>query len=122
MKMSHIGIVVNDMDGAIKVYCEFFGMHLLRRKAGVSYTEVAMIEDSVTGQRIEILLDEHADSSRFDHIAYEAEDVDIAFANLTKQGFLPEREPFDVSGGAVRTSFVRSPDGMKYEIIHYANS
>lgn len=119
MQLTHHAMIVGDMDHAIKIYCGNLGMRLLRRKPGVAYKEIAMIEDMRTGRRIELLLEEGCTQSRLDHIAFEVEDVDQAFERLKGEGFTMEREPFDVLGSGVRTSFLRAPDGVKIEIIRY---
>ena len=119
MRVSHHAIVVGDMDRAIDVYCGQMGLRLLRRKAGAAYAEVAMVEDQ-SGHRIELLLVKGAEPDSLDHIAFEVDDVDRAFERLISEGFTTEREPFDVPGAQVRTSFLRTPDGVKIELMHYA--
>ena len=119
MRLSHHAITVGDMDRAIDIYCGQLGLSLLRRKAGAAYAEVAMLEDA-SGHRIELLMKEGSEPSRLDHIAFEVDDVDEAFERLTSEGFAAEREPFDVPGGIVRTSFLRTPDGVKLELMRYA--
>ena len=119
MRISHHAITVGDMDRAISIYCGQLGLRLLRRKAGAAYAEVAMLEDAA-GHRIELLLEKGGERSGLDHIAFEVDDVDEAFERLTSQGFNAEREPFDVPGGTVRTSFLRTPDGVKLKLMHYA--
>jgi catechol 2,3-dioxygenase-like lactoylglutathione lyase family enzyme len=121
MRLSHHAITVKDMDRAIDIYCGQMGLRLLRRKPGVAYAEVAMLEDA-SGHRIELLLQEGSESSGLDHIAFEVDDVDEAFERLTNEGFTAEREPFDVAGGIVRTSFLRTPDGVKLELMRYATA
>ena len=118
MRLSHHAITVGDMDQAIDIYCGQLGLRLLRRKAGAAYAEVAMLEDA-SGHRIELLL-KKGERSGLDHIAFEVDDVDEAFERLKREGFNPEREPFDVPGGIVRTSFLRTPDGVKLELMRYA--
>jgi len=120
MRLSHQAMIVGDMDQAIEIYCGRLGMRLLRRKAGVAYEEVVMLEDARSGHRVELLLEEGCDLSRLDHIAFEVDDVDRAFERLEGAGFTVEQEPFDVPGGTVRTSFLRAPDGVKIELIRYA--
>ncbi len=118
MRLHHHATIVGDMDKSIEIYCGLLGMRLLRRKAGAAYEEVAMMEDAQGGQRIELLLERGA-PSRLDHIGFEVDDVDQAFARLKAEGFKVEREPFNVGGGTVRTSFLRAPDGVKIELICY---
>ena len=121
MRLSHHAIIVGDMDRAIDIYCGQLGLRLLRRKAGAAYAEVAMLEDA-GGPRIELLLVEGGERGNLDHIAFEVDDVDEAFERLTSEGFTAEREPFDVPGGIVRTSFLRTPDGVKIELMRYATA
>ena len=120
MQLSHHAMLVNDMDKAIEIYCGLLGLRLLRRIKGAAYKEVAHLEDATNGRRVELLLDENAPQTQFDYLGFEVDDVDKAFAELSGQGFTAEREPFDVAGGKVRTSFLRSPDGIRIELIRYA--
>jgi catechol 2,3-dioxygenase-like lactoylglutathione lyase family enzyme len=107
------------MDRAIDVYCGQLGMRLLRRKPGVAYPEVTMVEDPLSENRIELLLDKACLESHLDHIAFEVDNLDEVLELLQRSGFGVEREPFDVPGTTIRTSFLRSPDGVKVELLHY---
>jgi len=94
-------------------------MRLLRRNPGIAYPETAMVEDPLSGNRIELLLDRSCTCSLLEHIAYEVDNVDVVFGRLRGEGFTVDREPFDVPGTTVRTSFLRTPEGLKIELIHY---
>ena len=120
MRLSHHAMIVDNMDRAVQLYCDHFGMQLLRRKPGSACKEVAILEDVQTGRRIEFLLEEGCSQTRFDHIAFEVEDVDQAFAHLKEQGSKQGRQPFYVPGAGVRTSLLRAPDGIKIELIRHA--
>ena len=121
MKLHHHAMVVPDLDAAIDCHSAL-GMCLLRRKPGIAFREVAMLQDTATGRCIELLWVDDAPESRFEHVAFEVEDVDADFAKMLAQGFTSAREPFDVGDGSVRTSFLTAPDGTKVELIRYGRS
>jgi lactoylglutathione lyase len=53
----------------------------------------------------------------YGHIAIGVDDLDETLARLKEQGIEPEREPYRVSEGGSRISFVRDPDSYRIELI-----
>jgi lactoylglutathione lyase len=47
----------------------------------------------------------------YGHIAVGVDDLDATLAGLKEQGIEPEREPYTVSEGGSRLTFVADPDG-----------
>jgi lactoylglutathione lyase len=53
----------------------------------------------------------------YGHIAIGVDDLDATLARLREQGIEPEREPYRVSEGGSRLTFVADPDGYRIELI-----
>jgi lactoylglutathione lyase len=53
----------------------------------------------------------------YGHIAVGVDDLDATLARLKEQGIEPEREPYTVSEGGSRLTFVADPDGYRIELI-----
>ncbi|MBV8942578.1 MAG: VOC family protein [Solirubrobacterales bacterium] len=53
----------------------------------------------------------------YGHIAITTPDLDGTLARLKDQGIESEREPYTVSDGGSRLTFVRDPDGYRVELI-----
>jgi methylmalonyl-CoA epimerase len=89
--MDHVGIAVEELDGALATYGETFGMELVHREVIAEHgIEAALLE--VGEQHIELLAPLSADSpvGRFlasrgpglHHVAYRVGDIDVALAEL----------------------------------------
>jgi methylmalonyl-CoA/ethylmalonyl-CoA epimerase len=89
--MDHVGIAVEELDGALATYGETFGMELVHREVIAEHgIEAALLE--VGEQHIELLAPLSADSpvGRFlasrgpglHHVAYRVGDIDAALAEL----------------------------------------
>ncbi|MEX2049523.1 MAG: VOC family protein [Gemmatimonadota bacterium] len=53
----------------------------------------------------------------YGHIAIGVDDLDGTLERLKEQGIEPEREPYRVSEGGSRLTFVRDPDSYRVELI-----
>jgi lactoylglutathione lyase len=53
----------------------------------------------------------------YGHIAVGVDDLDGTLARLKEQGIEPEREPYTVTEGGSRLTFVADPDGYRIELI-----
>ena len=130
MRLHHHAIIVNDMDKAIETFCELLGMKFVLRHPGVGeIQEVAFVEDVHTGHRMELILKPDGKSGELDHIAFEVEDVDIAFERLKSQGLVVGDEPTDVAEGnfqfkkihssGCRLAHLFAPNKLKIQLIKY---
>ena len=130
MRLHHHAIIVNDMDKAIETFCELLGMKFILRHPGVGeIQEVAFVEDVHTGHRMELILKPDGKSGELDHIAFEVEDVDIAFERLKSQGLVVGDEPTDVAEGdfqfkkihssGCRLAHLFAPNKLKIQLIKY---
>ena len=130
MRLHHHAIIVNDMDKAIETFCELLGMKFILRHPGVGeIQEVAFVEDVHTGHRMELILKPDGKSGELDHIAFEVEDVDIAFERLKSQGLVVGDEPTNVAEGnfqfkkihssGCRLAHLFAPNKLKIQLIKY---
>ena len=130
MRLHHHAIIVNDMDKAIETFCELLGMKFILRHPGVGeIQEVAFVEDVHTGHRMELILKPDGKSGELDHIAFEVDDVDIAFERLKSQGLVVGDEPTDVAEGnfqfkkihssGCRLAHLFAPNKLKIQLIKY---
>ena len=130
MRLHHHAIIVNDMDKAIETFCELLGMKFILRHPGVGeIQEVAFVEDVHTGHRMELILKPDGEAGELDHIAFEVEDVDIAFERLKSQGLVVGDEPTDVAEGnfqfkkihssGCRLAHLFAPNKLKIQLIKY---
>jgi lactoylglutathione lyase len=53
----------------------------------------------------------------YGHIAVGVDDLDATLARLKEQGIEPERQPYTVSEGGSRLTFVADPDDYRIELI-----
>jgi methylmalonyl-CoA/ethylmalonyl-CoA epimerase len=99
----HVGVAVEDLDGALDTYQRFFGARLEQRETMPALgVEAAAVR--VGGDRVELLasLGDDTPVGRFltkrgpgmHHVAYDVEDIGAALADLAAQGAeLIDEEP-----------------------------
>jgi lactoylglutathione lyase len=58
--------------------------------------------------------EEYLNGDEVDHLAFEVEDVDLAFADLVNQGVEVALIPFNEGNG--RLAFIKDPDGVWIEL------
>jgi methylmalonyl-CoA/ethylmalonyl-CoA epimerase len=90
-RIDHVGIVVAEIDSALSIYGESFGMELVHREVLDELgLEVALLE--IGESRIELLAPLSADSVIGDagpgmhHVAYGVSDIDASLAQLRERG------------------------------------
>ena len=130
MRLHHHAIIVTDMDRAIETYCEHLGQTLVLRHPGKGeITEVAFVEEPVTGHRMELIAKPNGKAGQLDHIAFEVEDVDAEFERLQAAGLTVEDPPGDVPMGAFlfkkihssscRLAHLRDKNDLKIQLVRY---
>jgi len=118
MKFIYTGIHVSDLDRSIKFYTKELKMKLLF-KAEIKETggKVAWLKSKGSSQVLELNWYPegypHGGSSGLDHLAYEVEDADEAYAKLSRTS-RGEIAPFDE--GRWRLGYIKDPDGNWIEI------
>jgi len=118
MKFIYTGIHVSDLDRSIEFYRKKLKMKLLfRAKIKETGGEVAWLKSGGSSQILELnwYPEEYAygGSSGLDHLAFQVEDADEAYRELT-QKTTGEIRPFDE--GRWRLGYVKDPDGNWIEI------
>ncbi len=118
MKFIYTGVHVSDLDRSIKFYTKELKMNLLfRAKIKETGGEVAWLKSKGSSQILELNWYppdyRHGGSSGLDHLAFQVEDADDAFAELTRRS-RGEIKPFDE--GRWRLAYVSDPDGNWVEI------
>lgn len=111
--ISHIGMVVPDVDAAVRFYCEGLGLTLRRRD---NYNAIVITPDGVI---LEISPDgtDKGDYSGITHICLNTYDVDATFQRALSYGAVISRpenpEPYNYN--SLRMAFVRTPSGEEIE-------
>lgn len=129
-RLSYVGIQVRDVDRSIAFYRDLFGMQVVRREK-VLETGGEWAELRSPGSRFLLEVNWYPEGSKFfpgpyrngdelDHIAFECEDVERAFAELLARGVPAGHPPF-LEGGTM-LAFVRDPDGIWIELTGPSSS
>ena len=130
MRLHHHAIVVRDMDVAIHTFCDLLGQRLVLRHSGEGeIIEVAFVEDTQTGHRIELIAKPNDIAVGIDHVAFEVEDVDSEFDRLQDNGLVSEDAPRDVPEGtfmfkkvhsrSCRLAHLRDINNVKIQLVRY---
>jgi methylmalonyl-CoA epimerase len=129
-RIAHIGIAVNNLDEALRLYHAAMGLPLHgRERVEQDRVEVAFLP--VGDTEVELLEPTHPDSpvARFlekrgegiHHIAFEVEDIEQAMKAMRDQGFrLIDEQPRPGAGG-VRVAFLhpKSTGGVLIELCEH---
>lgn len=110
--IDHIDLRVQDIDAAIRFYCEGLGLTLKRRNEhnGIVITPDGIILELSPGT-------DGWDAGGITHVCYNTYDADAAFRRALEYGAVPSRpqtpEPYTDRGLCV--AFVRAPSGEEIE-------
>ncbi len=111
--LSHVRILVPDMDEAIRFYCRGLGLTLTHRdgKEAVIVTPDGILLFFHEGGTREV------DLCGITHVCYNTWDVDAAFTRALEFGAVPSREsdPAPYTYKNLRMAFVRAPSGEEIE-------
>jgi methylmalonyl-CoA epimerase len=130
-RIDHIGVAVEDVDAAISLYRESFGMELAHRETVKSQGVEAVLLDVGDGH-VELLAPLGPDTpvGRFmakngaglHHVAYAVDDIDAALENLAAAGLrLIDSEPrVGIRDSRVAFLHPRSTGGVLTEIVEPA--
>lgn len=118
LKFIYTGIHVSNLDRSIRFYTKELKMSLLfRAKIRETGGEVAWLKSKGSSQILELNWYPekypHGGSSGLDHLAFQVEDADQAYRELTRRSG-GEIRPFDE--GKWRLGYITDPDGNWVEI------
>ena len=138
VNIRHAGIVVKDLDAAIRFYGDLLGMKVMRRmdESGVYIDNMTALQNvKVTtvklaapdGQLVELLAfrshSSTVDNQRgiadqgLTHIAFTVDDLDRTYAALTKAGVVFNAPPQLSPDGYAKVTFCKDPEGNFLELV-----
>jgi methylmalonyl-CoA/ethylmalonyl-CoA epimerase len=130
-RIDHVGIAVEDLDGAIALYEADFEMELVHRETVTEQGVEAVLLDVGDGH-IELLrpLDPETPVGKFiakngpgmHHVAYAVDDIDAALKSLTATGIrmIDETPRIGIRESRVAFAHPRSTGGVLTEIVEPA--
>ena len=129
-RMDHVGIVVSDIDAALKIYCDQLGFALGERTEIAEQKVVAAFLDA-GNSTIELISPTDATSGTAKylanrgegthHVAYEVDDIVATLAELKARGVrLIDETPRQGVHGLVAFIHPKATNGMMIEILQRA--
>jgi len=138
----HTGIVVSNLDQALRFYVDLLGLKVTRRMdesgkyldnisalKNVMVTTVKMAAED--GNLIELLyyhspprktaVDREICQTGISHIAFTVQDVDAEYERLSKAGVPFNSSPQQSPDGYAKVAFCRDPDGNFIELVEILN-
>ncbi len=126
-RMDHVGVVVNDIDATLNVYCNQLGFTLLQRVEIPEQKVVAAFLDA-GNSTIELIspTDTESGTARFlanrgegtHHVAYQVADIAAALAELKGRGVrLIDETPRRGVHGLVAFIHPKATNGMMIELL-----
>ncbi len=139
----HTGLVVADMERALKFWCNVLGFELLKKMdesgpfidammglEGVQVTTAKLAAPD--GRMLELLkFHSHPDSEQwigmpystgFTHIALTVDDLDALMPLLEREGVTFPAAPLCSPDGYAKVTYARSPDGILLELVQVMKS
>jgi methylmalonyl-CoA epimerase len=130
-RIDHVGIAVQDLDGAVRLYEEKFGMPVVHRERVESFGVEAVLLD-VGESHVELLFPISSDSAvgkfltsrgeGLHHVAYGVEDIDAALDQAREAGLkLIDEEPrIGIRQSRVAFLHPKSTGGVLTELVEAA--
>jgi methylmalonyl-CoA epimerase len=131
-RIDHIGVAVDDLDGAVKLYSESFGMREQHRETIAAFDVEAVLLEVGEGH-VELLkpLSGESGIGKFierngpglHHVAYQTSDIDSALQQVKAAGLdLIDQEPrTGIRGSRVAFLHPKSTGGVLTELVEPAN-
>jgi methylmalonyl-CoA epimerase len=131
-RIDHIGVAVDDLDGAVKLYSESFGMREQHRETIAAFDVEAVLLEVGEGH-VELLkpLSGESGIGRFierngpglHHVAYQTSDIDSALEQVKAAGLdLIDQEPrTGIRGSRVAFLHPKSTGGVLTELVEPAH-
>jgi methylmalonyl-CoA/ethylmalonyl-CoA epimerase len=131
-RIDHIGVAVEDLDGAVKLYSESFGMREQHRETIEAFDVEAVLLEVGEGH-VELLkpLSEESGIGKFlerngpglHHVAYQTSDIDSALEQVKAAGLdLIDKEPrTGIRGSRVAFLHPKSTGGVLTELVEPAH-
>jgi methylmalonyl-CoA/ethylmalonyl-CoA epimerase len=131
-RIDHIGVAVDDLDGAVKLYSESFGMREQHRETIAAFDVEAVLLEVGEGH-VELLkpLSDDSGIGKFierngpglHHVAYQTSDIDSALEQVKAAGLdLIDQEPrTGIRGSRVAFLHPKSTGGVLTELVEPAH-
>ena len=131
-RIDHIGVAVDDLDGAVKLYSESFGMREQHRETIAAFDVEAVLLEVGEGH-VELLkpLSGESGIGKFierngpglHHVAYQTSDIDSALEQVKAAGLdLIDQEPLaGIRGSRVAFLHPKSAGGVLTELVEPAH-
>jgi methylmalonyl-CoA/ethylmalonyl-CoA epimerase len=131
-RIDHIGVAVDDLDGAVKLYSESFGMREQHRETIAAFDVEAVLLEVGEGH-VELLkpLSGESGIGKFierngpglHHVAYQTSDIDSALQQVKAAGLdLIDQEPrTGIRGSRVAFLHPKSTGGVLTELVEPAH-
>ena len=126
-RIDHIGIVVGDLDAALRTYCGPLGFRLRQRMAIPEHgVEVAFLDAGNGAVELLAPTDPESGTARFlqnrgegtHHVCFEVEEIDAALAHLRAEGMrLIDETPRRGVHGLVAFVHPKAANGMMIELL-----
>jgi lactoylglutathione lyase len=123
----HTSIRTSNMDRSIDFYTRLMGLKLLsRREIRQNNAEIAFLQDAEgKGAKLELtfyrnqkkFVQADYEDRLFDHLAFEAEDMERTISTLRREKITITDEPFRLNPAGALIAFVEDPDGTLVELI-----
>lgn len=124
-KLAYFGIQVRDLNRSIAFYRDLLRMEVVRREV-VPETggEWAVLQSRGSPQVLELnwypeksayFKGPYRNGDELDHLAFECDDVEVAYRELLSKGVQPGLPPFPEGGGTL--AYVQDPDGIWIELF-----
>jgi len=127
-KIDHIGIAVKDLEGAMSIYRDIFGLEFKGTET-IKEQKITLATFSIGGVKIELIKPTHPDGSiekfinkrgeGIHHIAYRVENIDKSLKELSGKGITLIDEKSRIGADGAKIAFIHPKDmkGVLIELV-----
>lgn len=142
-ELRHTGLVVADMERALKFWCDVLGFELVKKMdesgpfidamMGLEGVHVTTAKLAAPDGRMVELLQFHSHPNRerwegmpystgFTHIALTVDNLDVLMPRLEREGVTFPAVPLCSPDGYAKVTYARAPDGILLELVEVLKS
>ena len=118
MQLAHTMLRISNLEKSLKFYCEFLGLHEVRRKKIGNEATLVFLSDDNEAYYLELTLNhdgrEYTLGNKFGHLAFYVEDLDSIITTVKKKNWWFRLSKLSSSSKYI---FVKDPDGYDIEIL-----
>lgn len=117
MNFTHTMIKTNNLDAAVKFYCDVMDMKIAAQKS-IGDIRLCFLSNSENSLQLELMeTNEDLKNEKPMHLGFAVESMDEFAKKINNLGYKFSKEPFDITGHGSNVAFLYDNDGYEIEVV-----